>query len=118
MSNPIIDKNGDKFWYKEGKCHRDDGPAVEWTDGSKYWYKEGKCHRDDGPAIERANGTKYWYKEGRRHRDDGPACEWADGDKFWYIDGIYIKEENFNYIIKGLKNKLMRLGEDGELVWK
>ena len=40
---------------------------------SVYWYKKGKCHREDGPAIEYASGRKYWYKEGIRHREDGPA---------------------------------------------
>jgi len=25
------------------------------------WYKEGKCHRLDGPAIEYVNGFKSWY---------------------------------------------------------
>ena len=24
----------------------------------------GKCHRDDGPAIEYASGDKYWYLNG------------------------------------------------------
>lgn len=33
-----------KFWFKEGKCHREDGPAVEWTDGSKSWYLEDKLY--------------------------------------------------------------------------
>jgi len=21
-----------------GKCHREDGPAIEYVDGTKYWY--------------------------------------------------------------------------------
>jgi hypothetical protein len=25
-----------------GKCHREDGPAVEYTNGSKAWYINGK----------------------------------------------------------------------------
>jgi hypothetical protein len=52
---------GDKFWYLNGKLHREDGPAVEGASGSKYWYLNGKLHREDGPAIERANGSKAWY---------------------------------------------------------
>ena len=45
MSDYIIYKNGDKIWYKEGKCHRVDGPACEFANGTKYWYKEGQFHR-------------------------------------------------------------------------
>ena len=33
--------NGSKGWYKNGKRHREDGPAYEWTDGSKGWYLDG-----------------------------------------------------------------------------
>ena len=44
MSNPIIDKDGTK-WYRneQGQLHRTDGPAVEWADGSKEWWVNGKC---------------------------------------------------------------------------
>lgn len=38
---------------------------VEWPDGPKYWCKEGKLHREDGPAIENKYGFKSWYLEGK-----------------------------------------------------
>ena len=60
----ITSPNGDKYWYREGKYHREDGPAIERSDGTKYWYKEDKFHREDGPAIEYADGTKHWYYNG------------------------------------------------------
>ena len=32
---------GDKYWYKEGKLHREDGPAVEYDNGQKrYWLED------------------------------------------------------------------------------
>tara|TARA_R110000824_G_scaffold75436_1_gene191486 strand:- start:289 stop:531 length:243 start_codon:yes stop_codon:yes gene_type:complete len=34
--------NGDKFWFLHGKHHREDGPAIEWSDGTKEWYLNGK----------------------------------------------------------------------------
>ena len=34
--------DGTKHWYINGKLHRTDGPAVEYTDGSKEWYLNGK----------------------------------------------------------------------------
>ena len=50
-----------KRWYLDGKCHREDGPAVEYTDGTKLWYLDGKLNRTDGPAVEYDDGTKEWY---------------------------------------------------------
>jgi hypothetical protein len=34
--------NGNKFWYLNGKLHREDGPAVEYADGNKAWFLKGK----------------------------------------------------------------------------
>ena len=34
--------NGDRFWYLNGKYHREDGPACEFSDGYKYWYLNGE----------------------------------------------------------------------------
>ena len=56
-----VNKNGTKFWYLNGKRHRDDGPAIEWADGAKFWYLNGKRHREDGPAVEYADGRKWWF---------------------------------------------------------
>jgi len=47
------------YHYKNGKVHRDDGPAIEHSDGAKLWYKNGKMHRDDGPAVQNENGDKF-----------------------------------------------------------
>jgi len=80
--------NGDKCWYKNGKRHREDGPAVDLAEGTEYWYINGKLHRVDGPAIEHVSGDKHWYKNGELHRVDGPAVEHADGRKAWYKNGV------------------------------
>ncbi len=37
---------------------------VEFPAGSIFWIKDGKRHREDGPAVEYSNGTKKWYLEG------------------------------------------------------
>ena len=74
-------------WYRNGKLHRDDGPAVERANGDKVWYRNGQLHREDGPAIEWADGFKEWYRNGKLHRDDGPAIEYANGTKEWYRNG-------------------------------
>ena len=33
--------NGSKFWFLNGKYHREDGPAIEYADGIKYWFLNG-----------------------------------------------------------------------------
>lgn len=91
-----INKDGDKLHYKDKDMtilHREDGPAVEYTDGYKAWYLNGQPHREDGPAIEHTSGAKNWYKHGKRHREDGPAYEGADGTKFWIINGLFHRED-------------------------
>ena len=94
-----IDEYGDKFYYSDKEmtiCHREDGPAVEYTSGYKAWWINGKLHREDGPAIESVIGNKMWYINGKRHREDGPAVEYADGDKLWYLNDCILTEEEFN----------------------
>ena len=85
---PAIEySDGSKDWYLNGKLHREDGPAEEYSDGTKFWYLNGKLHREDGPAEEYLDGTKFWYLNGELHREDGPAEEYSDGTKYWYLNG-------------------------------
>ncbi len=35
-------KNKYMWWYKNGKFHREDGPAKIWYDGIKEWWLNGK----------------------------------------------------------------------------
>ena len=58
-------RNGDKYWYLNGKRHREDGPAVEYAAGDKSWYLNGKYHREDGPAVDYASGYKSWWLNGK-----------------------------------------------------
>lgn len=64
-------------WYINGKKHRDNGPAVTYSNGDKEWWR-GKLHREDEPAMELMNGSKLWYLNGELHREDGPALELSD----------------------------------------
>lgn len=63
----VINSTNAKFWFKESKLHREDGPAIEFEDGEKYWYKEGKRHREDGPAYESISGYKEWWIEDKQY---------------------------------------------------
>jgi hypothetical protein len=70
-----------------------EGGSIMTTDenGNKFWtLPNGKLHRENGPAVEFTNGDKYWYINGEKHREDGPAVEWDNGDKLWYSKGIRI----------------------------
>ena len=76
-----------KKYYVNGKLHREDGPAIEYTYGTKEWYMCGKRHRADGPAIEVSGSDKAWWVNGERHRTDGPAIEYEDGYMEWWVNG-------------------------------
>ena len=69
----IVDKYGDKYWYRNGDLYKIDRRLDEDDYGGKYWYRNGQRHRINGPAIEYANGDKEWWVHGKRHREDGPA---------------------------------------------
>ena len=63
----------------EGNLHREDGPAVVYTNGHSAWYRNGKLHRKDGPAIE-FNGHNEWYRNGH-FEGCGKTCPWVkDGE--------------------------------------
>jgi hypothetical protein len=96
--------DGSTEWRnKEGKYHREDGPAREWpAQGAKAWYRNGKLHREEGPAMARQRPTvdkpplgKSWYRKGKRHREEGPAVEYADGRKEWYRHGKELTAAEF-----------------------
>jgi hypothetical protein len=73
------------------------------NEGNKFWWKNDKLHRKDGPAIEWSSGTKSWHINGKRHRDDGPAIECFDGEKRWWLYGEFYgneKPDNWNELIK------------------
>jgi hypothetical protein len=67
-----------------------------YADGDKHWYLNGKRHREDGPAVEFSGGNKAWYLNGKLHREDGPAVEYEDGRKYWYLNDECLTEEEFN----------------------
>ena len=77
-----------KHWRKDGKLHREDGPAIEGSDGSKQWYKDGLRHREDGPALEFTDASTVWYFNGERLGFD------AEG--FWKLWGLLTDEQRAN----------------------
>jgi len=42
----LIDEDNDKHWFKNGKLHREDGPALEFANDDKFWYLNGKNYNE------------------------------------------------------------------------
>ena len=98
--NGIITNSETTTYYKNGKIHREDGPAIEWINGNKHWLLSDRLHRTDGPAIDLVEtelGTvKKWSINGKYHREDGPAVEFGNGYKEWWMNGVQYSKEEFN----------------------
>lgn len=89
----IIDLEGNEIPFT-GKIRNKNGDLC--------YYKDGKLHREDGPAVEFSNGTKEWYLKGKLHRENGPAIEYKNGDKRFFINDM---EVDFSFLMKFIKDK-------------
>ena len=78
-----------------------------YPNGDKVWYLNGKCHREDGPACELASGYKEWYLNGKlltekEHQEQTQGCT----NKVIEIDGKQYKlVEAQNKLITNKKTK-------------
>lgn len=84
-----IRSDGTIEYRRNGVYHREDGPAViyDYPPSKKccMWFLDGKRHRLDGPAVEWSDGSTEWWYQGLIHRLDGPAIEHSDGSEWWYM---------------------------------
>lgn len=96
----VIYSNGDQEWCQDGQYHRIGGPARFSIDGVEGWFQNGKKHRENGPAIIDSDGHQEYWINGNKHRIDGPAIIKSDGTQEWYICGYVAKNlaVNANYI--------------------
>lgn len=76
--------------------------------GNRRWFKNGKLHREDGPAYISRDGRQCWYHHGVLHREDGPAIITQNNENIWYINGGFLTQnEHQNHLIqKNLKSYL------------
>lgn len=84
---------GNRLEYVNGNgdLHREDGPAIEYTNGDLEWWVNGNRHREDGlPAVEYEN-RKEWWENGKRHREDGPAIISDGVVPSWFFKGEKLK---------------------------
>jgi hypothetical protein len=96
----VIYSDGDFNYYRFGRLHREDGHAC-FINGNKHYYINGKIHREDGPATIYHNGCMRYYVNDRLHREDGPALIDGGGYSKYYIHGVECSEIEF--IILGYK---------------
>lgn len=112
LNGLIIDKKGNKNWYRNGKHHREEIdpvsgeelPAIESANGDRSWVVNGQYHRNHGPAIITMEGAEAWYQHGKMHRENGPAIIYAHGLVEWYVEGIKLTDEQIDAMIE--KEKL------------
>ena len=97
---------------KKNKIQIENGYKIINSDENetKWYNKRGKLHREDGPAIEYSNGTIKWYFNNILHRENGPAIEYKDGYKEWYINNKVTSRED----IEETKGKIVEHSKNGD----
>ena len=58
----------------------------------KIWWKDGLCHRLNGPAVVFLTGYRAWWYRGLLHRTDGPARIFEDGQVEYWINDKHVTE--------------------------
>jgi len=138
FTGKIIDVKGISVYFKCGKIHREDGPAITWRDGSYEYRIDGLLHREDGPASKtkrtelwaiqgkthRQGGPAHitynrygivvcraWFRDGRLHREDGPAVK-AKGQEDYFLNGKQYDREAWKSAVR--EYKLGEFLEDGQ----
>jgi len=80
-----------------------------YDNGNKSWeLPNGKFHREDGPAVEYSNGSKQWWLNGLRHRENGPAVELSSGKEWWLNGKNYTEQEYKNKMRSRKLTKLLK----------
>ena len=69
-----VNEYGSKFWFLNGKRHREDGPSCEWADGDKEWHLNGEKFSKD--EWEKRNKKTHNIIDGKEI--DGKEIELSD----------------------------------------
>ncbi len=82
---PYMDEYCNIGHIKDGKLHREDGPAIEWSNGDKFWYLNGKLHREYGPAIKLISGHEEWWVNGKEYH---AGITYKEALKIWKTNEV------------------------------
>ena len=64
---------------------------ITFPNGTTIYLKDGKLHRENGPAIEFLGSGKAYFIDGALHSDKGPAIYWPyEEDCHWYVHGVKV----------------------------
>lgn len=100
------EENPDRIKYKKVKsveaAYHDKtftGAVID-EEGKMAFLKEGKYHREDGPAFLNPKRNKFsiyegWWLNGVQHNLNGPARVNNDGSSSYYINGNWFRKEDF-----------------------
>ncbi len=62
LTSGIVITSNSTYYFKNGKLHNENGPAVITKDGNEYWYINGLFDRKAAPAYI-TKTEKRWYRE-------------------------------------------------------
>lgn len=100
------------YWFRAGKLHRDEGPAIINTGEEqqldnpdrpptlvrRWWFSDGLQHRDGAPShlVTGEFDVEEWTVRGKKHREGGPAYYRRE-------DGVVISED---WCLSGLPHRV------------
>ncbi|MEI8270354.1 MAG: hypothetical protein WCG45_03210 [bacterium] len=83
----VIMPYGDVYFYKHGFRYN----FVEYENGTKEYYNfRNFLHRENEPAVVYSNGDEEWWFMGERHRINGPAVV-IGNKRYWFHYGEFQK---------------------------
>jgi hypothetical protein len=62
--------DGTICWYNDGMLDTFNTWTVTKPCGAKLYFVRGKCHRENGPAIENLNGKNFWVINGKSCKEE------------------------------------------------
>jgi hypothetical protein len=95
-----------RFYHKKEK--ENFTGIVKHEDSTIEYLKNGKYHREDGPAVIWFDGLQDWFYEGKPHNLNGPAVIWPGGREEYYVYGTLTTKEAVDFLrdLYKLKNLL------------
>ena len=99
--------NAEKLGVVYGDLNIINQPSIIQSDNSKFYYKNNKLHRTNGPAADTEN-EKTWCVNGQKHRIGGPAIINTEKNILqWWLAGHSCPYNNYyDYMDEEIQVKL------------